>query len=107
MTPSDAAVLGPNGSSNNFLKSLRERKRTCADILQRKNLGDMADQLEAALRALLDDTTTDNMIRLNGIWTRARWLLDRTDDAGPSGGGGRARPGVQTPLPENEMRIAA
>ena len=72
-----------------FLFEVREIARNCPDLLLRKVVRDAADEVDAALKALILHTTQDNMKRLNGAWARA-WrvaeLAKPSPDDGPGGG---------------------
>lgn len=64
----------------NMLKRLRDAALLTRDEMQRFHLKTMADGLQAALDALHNDATQEAMIAVNGLWVRAVWLLERTDD---------------------------
>jgi hypothetical protein len=72
-----------------FLLELREIALNCPDLLLRKVVRDTADEVDAAPRALILDTTQHNMKRLNGAWARAWRVADLakpSPDDGPGGG---------------------
>ena len=63
MTQSDTTPIGPNGSAENLVKALRAHP--------------MAHDLTVAIAALYNDPTPNNMVRLNMLWARAHWILER------------------------------
>jgi hypothetical protein len=71
-----------------FLLEVREIARNCPDVLMRKVVRDAADEVDSALRALILDTTTGNMKRLNGAWSRASRVAELAKLTPDDGGGG-------------------
>ena len=80
-----------------FLLEVREIARECPDVLLAKVVRDAADEVDAALRALILDTTANNMARLNGAWARAWRLAELAKPTHDGGGGGSMR------LPESTL----
>jgi hypothetical protein len=70
-----------------FLLEVREIARNCPDLLLRKVVRDAADDVDAALRALMLDTTKENMARLNSAWARA-WRVAELAKPTPGDDGG-------------------
>ena len=71
-----------------FLLEVREIARNCPDLLLRKVVRDAADEVDGALRALILDTTKENMVRLNCAWSRACRVAEQARPTPDDGGGG-------------------
>jgi hypothetical protein len=74
-----------------FLKELREASRLCADILVRKMLKDIADEIHSHVLSLNACPSHENLRLLNGAWVRGVNILDKAtivpDDPPRSGAG--------------------
>lgn len=75
-------------TARTFLLELREAARVELDHVVKFDLGLVADEITAALRALAADPTDANMQALNGHWAHGKRLLNYATKRGGGGPGG-------------------
>lgn len=70
-----------------FLRDLRSAALQHPDVLQRKLLRDITDELQSAIDRLAKEPTAETARNFNGAWVRAHWLLHQLNHSpNPSGG---------------------
>jgi hypothetical protein len=76
--------------NKSLLFHLREAARVESNELTKWKLKDVADNLDTAITTFAADPTTDNMIAVNGLWSRAYRMLGPDGVTGGKPGGNGA-----------------
>ena len=79
----------------NMLLELRERAKSCPDVLQRRLMKDLADLLQDAIKNFAYIPSDTSLQNVNGLWARGVRLLELNKPADPSGSGGAFREGAR------------
>jgi hypothetical protein len=80
----------------NYLLELREVARKCPNVLRRKQLQNLADDIQRLVKLLAENPVNSTMVELNAAWAQAwRVKIICQNETPPSGNGAGMKDGAR------------